>query len=152
MLENENYPASWKERSLPQETYEKDFLSIREMLVSHGFSHYELSNFARVGYESRHNKAYWTHKNYRGFGLSAASYIDGRRFTHATSFDGYYRGDLVDSETLTDEQIKLEEIMFRFRTFRGISRKDFSHPEKLETFLKEGLLREEDGWVFLNSS
>jgi hypothetical protein len=53
---------------------------------------------------------------------------------------------------LTDEQIKIEEIMFRFRTFWGIPKWDFAHSEKLTSFLNDGYLREEWGQVFLNSS
>jgi len=65
MLEDEKYPNHWKEISLSSELFEKEFQKISDFLKEIGFLHYELSNFARPGYESRHNLSYWNHENYR---------------------------------------------------------------------------------------
>ena len=53
------------------------------------------------------------------------------------SFGGYYAGEIIDSEVLTDEQKRLEEIMFRFRTFRGIQKELFSEQERLADLTRE---------------
>src|SRR6266446_230971 len=58
-------------------------------LVSRGFEHYEISNFARPGHRSRHNLKYWTDGEYLGFGPSAHSYVGGHRFSNAADVDRY---------------------------------------------------------------
>jgi oxygen-independent coproporphyrinogen-3 oxidase len=60
-------------------------------LAAAGFEHYEISNFARPGHRSRHNQKYWTDADYLGFGPSAHSYVDGRRFANAPDLRGYLR-------------------------------------------------------------
>lgn len=121
MLEDELYPKHWKGLSINEKEIQDDFLSILEYFKKEGWSHYELSNFSKPGFESLHNQAYWDHSNYRGFGLSAASYVDGRRFTNSASFSGYYAGKIIDEEVLTDTQIEIEMMMFGLRT-NGISK------------------------------
>ena len=55
---------------------------IDDMLTKHGYKHYEISNYARHGYESIHNKIYWYNEAYFGFGLGAVSYIDNNRISN----------------------------------------------------------------------
>jgi oxygen-independent coproporphyrinogen III oxidase len=74
MLEDEKYPKHWKENSITEIEIQSEFLAIIDYFDSIGWHHYELSNFAKPGYESVHNQAYWDHSGTRGFGLSAASY------------------------------------------------------------------------------
>jgi oxygen-independent coproporphyrinogen III oxidase len=74
MLEDEKYPKNWKLNSITENEMQIDFLEIMNYFESIGWHHYELSNFAKPGYESVHNQAYWDHSDTRGFGLSAASY------------------------------------------------------------------------------
>ena len=61
----------------------------RAAVARSGFHHYELSNFARRGRECRHNLKYWTDRPFVGFGPSAWSYLDGRRFREAADLEGY---------------------------------------------------------------
>jgi oxygen-independent coproporphyrinogen-3 oxidase len=75
MLEDEVYPKHWKANSITEDQMQTEFLDIIDYFQSIGWHHYELSNFAKPGYESVHNQAYWDHSDTRGFGLSAASYI-----------------------------------------------------------------------------
>lgn len=75
MLEDERYPKHWKANSIAETEMQNEFLGIMQYLASIGWHHYELSNWARPGYESVHNQAYWDHSETRGFGLSAASYV-----------------------------------------------------------------------------
>jgi oxygen-independent coproporphyrinogen-3 oxidase len=76
MLEDESYPKHWKSNSITEDEMQREFLEIMSYFESIGWHHYELSNFAKPGYESVHNQAYWDHSDTRGFGLSAASYED----------------------------------------------------------------------------
>jgi coproporphyrinogen III oxidase-like Fe-S oxidoreductase len=56
-----------------------------------GFEHYEVSNYAKPGFESRHNLKYWACEPVFGFGLSAASYLNGERYVRANTMEGYRR-------------------------------------------------------------
>ncbi|MBP9780212.1 radical SAM protein, partial [Candidatus Gracilibacteria bacterium] len=116
MLEDEKYPKHWKEYSITETELQTEFTEILEYFEGIGWNHYELSNFSKPGYESMHNQSYWNHSNYRGFGLSAASFEDGKRWTHARSFSGYYAGKRIDEEYITEEQKRIETMMFGLRT------------------------------------
>ena len=98
-----------------------------ERLAEHGFEQYELSNFARAGYRSRHNQAYWQHKPYKGFGLGACSF-DGRSRSQNTKNIMRYMTTLEHAqepndfyEQLTDEQLTLESLMLALRQKQGIT-------------------------------
>ena len=116
MLENELYPKNWKANSISEDELKNEFLEIIEYFQSIGWNHYEFSNWAKPGYESIHNRAYWNHSNSRGFGLSSASYEDRKRWNNSSSFTWYYQGIIENEEILTDEQIDIETMMFWLRT------------------------------------
>jgi oxygen-independent coproporphyrinogen-3 oxidase len=67
------------------------YAAAAECLVAAGLEQYEISNFARPGHRSRHNLKYWTDQDYFGFGPSAHSYIDGRRWSNAADLRAYLR-------------------------------------------------------------
>lgn len=70
--------------------YDADLYEITiDFLTQNGFDQYEVSNFAKNGYECRHNNAYWHYKDYFGFGPSAHSFIDGRRYWNFSSLKKY---------------------------------------------------------------
>lgn len=68
------------------------YLQCAQTLEKAGFSHYEISNFALPGYESRHNTKYWVLENYLGIGAAAHSYIDGKRFYFESDTEGFING------------------------------------------------------------
>ncbi len=82
-----------------------------ERLGKAGYVHYEVSNWALPGKESRHNRSYWTGDSYRGFGIGAHSFIDDRRFWNTRSLDQYARR--IDSG-----ELPLEKVEERTRTIR----------------------------------
>lgn len=131
-----------------------------ELLQQHGFEQYEISNFARKGFQSKHNKAYWQRKPYRGFGVGAWSFDGEKRFRNkknlALYMKGIDEGDIQEfTETLSDEQVALETIMLSLRQKEGLHMSDYYHfiaPEDKQdkqrqiNQLKElGLLSENDG-------
>lgn len=65
MLEDESYPQSWKIHLPDEEMIRVEYLSGIKWLETKGFHRYELSNFAFPGFESKHNKSYWNHSEYR---------------------------------------------------------------------------------------
>jgi oxygen-independent coproporphyrinogen-3 oxidase len=116
MLDVEERSAWGKDRSsLPEDDVFTDFyMEAAERLAGAGYIHYEISNWARPGFECRHNLKYWTGSPYRGFGVSAHSFSKTHRFWNTVSLKEY--ADLLDadklpvsgSEELTRE-IRLEE-------------------------------------------
>ncbi|MCI8486549.1 MAG: oxygen-independent coproporphyrinogen III oxidase [Clostridia bacterium] len=75
---------------LPKEEFErKMYWTVKEKLANNGYIHYEISNFAKEGYESKHNMNCWNQKEYLGFGASAHSYINHIRYSNIESLDKY---------------------------------------------------------------
>lgn len=99
-------PEEETERAMYEETI--------EVLAKYGFHRYEISNYARDGYECRHNVGYWIRRDYLGFGIGAASLIDNVRFQNEKSLGAYLAHPLESREeeqTLT-VQDRMEETMF----------------------------------------
>jgi oxygen-independent coproporphyrinogen-3 oxidase len=97
-----------------------------EQLKLHRLYQYEVSNFARPGYQSRHNSAYWQRKPYKGFGLGACSFDGKARFQNEKNLMRYLELAQTDipycfSEELTDKQAWLEILMLSLRQTRGVS-------------------------------
>ena len=86
-------------------------------LSEFGFEQYEISNFSKPGYESRHNLIYWRDEEYLGLGPSAHSFIDGKRFFYDRSFDGFYADETVFE---SDGGDKNEFIMLALRLREGL--------------------------------
>ena len=106
------------------------FIYGAEYLESMGYMHYEVSNFARMGFTSMHNSGYWDGSDYLGLGPSAVSTIGRRRFTtprYMDEYDAYVRGGMVgnDYEDLTDDDLLKEMVMLSLRTSRGLDLKEF---------------------------
>ncbi|MBP6892062.1 radical SAM family heme chaperone HemW [Candidatus Babeliales bacterium] len=102
-----------------------------ETLAKHGFDRYELSNFAKLGFQSRHNSAYWDRKNYKGFGLGACSFNGTMRFQNVKNLGKYLellgqKETVIEvSEQLTSHQIALEKIMLGLRQSKGLVVADY---------------------------
>ena len=99
---------------------------ICDEMKNHGYSHYEISNFCKKGYESRHNLCYWNNKSYYGFGLGASGYIDNRRYSNTRSLNDYIDGNIIlEEDYLTDDDIMEYEVILNLRKKEGISLNDF---------------------------
>ena len=90
------------------------------------YNHYEISNFAKEGYESRHNLVYWNNQNYYGFGMGASSYIENYRCDNTKSINTYLSGKYVYNKEKIDKKTKLEyEFILGFRKIKGINKQEF---------------------------
>jgi oxygen-independent coproporphyrinogen-3 oxidase len=114
------------EHSLDPERDREMFLWTEERLLKEGFVHYEISNYAKPGFESTHNIAYWEGKDYLGFGPGAFSTIDLQRL-HTIDNTDIYSAQLIeknhlvqDIEPLTEKTKKFERIMLGLRQQDGI--------------------------------
>ena len=116
------------ELDLPDDDAQADmYLYAARELTESGYSHYEISNFAKKGYISRHNMKYWTLGEYLGFGPSAHSDLNGQRFACIRDLrkyiDNINNGESVitDAETIPPRVRVSEYIMLGLRTQKGIS-------------------------------
>lgn len=128
------------------------FLYTSRHLEASGYLHYEVSNFARSEVNrSRHNSKYWNHTPYLGMGPSAHSFLDGSRWwnvrnvRHHCEMLQHREPPLADRETLTPDQIWLEQMSLGLRTSNGISRSLLPRGRQTDATLsalgREGLLR-----------
>lgn len=103
----------------------------KSYLEEKGFYRYEVSNFAKDGYKSKHNLNYWNRGEYIGFGVSASSFINERRFTNTEKIDEYtaciLRGKVAEifSEDIKGDEREFEYIMLNLRKDEGFLLADF---------------------------
>ncbi|MCD7739931.1 MAG: hypothetical protein LUH11_01085, partial [Candidatus Gastranaerophilales bacterium] len=99
------------------------YLYICKILKENGFNHYEISNFALNGYESKHNCAYWQNKNYYGFGLNASGYENDCRYKNISDFNKYLKSPLEKEEKIkmSNQEIMENEIFLALRLKEGIN-------------------------------
>ena len=115
----------------------KMYYLTKELLGKAGYERYEISNYSKPGYESRHNTNYWLRKEYLGFGASAASYINNERYTSICDVDEYvkyvnsqkngmdYEIPKSESFILSKDNRVEESIFLGLRMINGISLKEF---------------------------
>ena len=103
-----------------------EYLTAHECLRSEGFEHYEVSNAGRPGFRARHNAAYWRRAPFIGLGPSAHSGFAAARSWNVREWEEYRRRSeagqpvLADSESLTPEQVELEDLYLGLRTTEGL--------------------------------
>jgi oxygen-independent coproporphyrinogen-3 oxidase len=127
------------------------FSAAMEMLGEAGFAHYEISNYARPGRESRHNRSYWAGADYLGLGPSAVSTVDRVRWKNVESTARYIADPTAGQsvETLTEDQWRCERIALELRTTRGVSISFLPHPERVEALTADGLAETRDDRLIL---
>lgn len=125
------------------------YLEAGEYLRSSGYSKYEISNFSKFGYESRHNMKYWKLQDYLGLGPGAHSFVNGKRFAYARDVLGYIKAINDDLEPEYSENIIIsendmlnEEFMLNMRLSHGydIDGRLTLDTERLALFEKYGYL------------
>ena len=133
----------------------RQFEIMAEVLSGHGYDHYEVSNFGKPGYHSRHNLSYWSGAPYLGLGPSAHSYRNGQRWWNVANMSAYMaavRQGMVPSETevLTPQQQFDEYVMTSLRTMWGCDLAVVEQrwgAERVALMLEEGRGYLEKGWL-----
>ncbi len=152
-------------RRCDEEAEREMYALAMDRLPQAGFEQYEISNFARPGFRSRHNEIYWRGLPFYGFGPGAARYIAGRRELNHRSVTTWIKriktgeSPLADAEELSPEERARERVMLGLRRASGILLADFKHetgfdfrelsPSALSQNLKLELLEEADGSIRL---
>lgn len=155
----ERYGEGRHAEELPNEDIERQmYVRTGEILEDYGYHRYEISNYAKDGYECRHNLGYWDRKEYLGLGAGASSLMDHIRWKepdHIGPSTGLVLEEREDFTRLSRKD-EMEEFMFLgLRKIKGVSEYDFYksfrvsmneiYKESIENLIKEGLLvREED--------
>jgi oxygen-independent coproporphyrinogen III oxidase len=128
------------------------FEAAMSMLEDAGYQHYEISNYARPGFVSVHNRAYWLGKDYLGVGPSAFSTIGMQRWQNVCDYRSYADRVLSGqspkgfSENLTNEMKRTERIALSLRTRDGIAASELKHfAQQTNEFIALGLIRKSNG-------
>lgn len=150
--------ARWRSRGevhdAEEERYESDFLMAHERLAQAGYRHYEVSNWALPGRESRHNSAYWREVPYLGIGPGAHGFDGEVRRWNAREFVAWQervdRGEdpVGGSERLTAPQRELERLYVALRTLRGVTLDPRDAPV-VDRWIASGWGRREGGRLVL---
>jgi putative oxygen-independent coproporphyrinogen III oxidase len=141
----------------------------QQVLTGAGYEHYEISNYAQPGHQCQHNRVYWENRPYYGFGMGAASYLAGKRFTRPRKTKEYSQwveaGGVIDCDVTPPKEVLLETLMLGLRLAEGVSLARLgekkveeicwylrSHFEKGWVEVAEGRLRLSDPQGFLFSN
>jgi len=136
-------------------------------LAEHGYEQYEISNFAKKGRQSRHNRIYWQAEEYLGMGLGSHSYMNGERFHNTYDLQEYINADgevsvLKEEVEIITREDALAEFMFlglrltegvsfaRFRERFGVEMKNI-YGSQIEELLKDGLLEDDEKGIRLTA-
>lgn len=148
-----------EDENIPEEEEIKMYNYITNKLAKMGYNHYEVSNFARPGHESKHNLVYWNNEEYYGFGLGASGYIKGFRYENTKNIDEYLLGNFRSVEHIVSRQEMMEnEVMLGLRKMEGISIQEFFDKYEVniqdvfpvKPLVKSRELIYEDGYIFVN--
>ena len=128
----DQYGTEEGEKALPDEELDRlMYQKTKELLSAAGYNRYEISNYAKPGYESRHNCSYWTGIDYLGVGLGASSLIQKNRYRNEENMECYFK-TLVQNkvvrqlEETLDKQSEIEEYMILgLRMMKGVSKSEF---------------------------
>ena len=147
----EKYGSEEGRKLLPDEDSEREmYHETKRFLRECGYERYEISNYAKPGWECRHNIGYWTGVPYLGLGLGASSYMNGSRFAVSSDMQQYLGekpGTFTDVEKLTKKDMEEEFFYVGLRMVSGVSLTEFKerfgvsaqevYPGLMETFVEE---------------
>lgn len=128
-------------------------------LKDNGYNHYEISNFNKIGYESKHNLTYWNNNEYYGFGLGASGYIDNIRYDNTRNINKYLNGEYIKESHKLDINETIEnEFILGLRKINGIDKeifknkynKDIKSIEVVNKLLESNKLLEDKKNIYIN--
>jgi oxygen-independent coproporphyrinogen-3 oxidase len=146
-----------------EDVYVHMYESLLKLTEAYGLNRYEISNFSKNGFKSKHNITYWLNEDYLAFGVSAHRYVNGVRSSNYRSLNKYMK-DFLTNETyeVIDEKTKINEaVMLGLRLKEGISLEKFKAKYEVDILLEKSnqitnlidneLLELEDGRLFLST-
>ncbi len=148
-----------KEKNINEELDYEMYNTIINTLENHNYKHYEVSNFAKEGYESKHNLTYWNNNEYYGFGVGASGYINDVRYDNTRSINEYFNGNYRLNEHRLDLQETIQkEFILGLRKINGINKKEFYNKYNIDiksidvvsNLLKQNKLIENEKNIYIN--
>lgn len=113
-------------KSIDEDIESEMYYYIINYLEKMGFKHYEISNFSKKGYQSRHNLVYWNNLEYYGFGLGASGFINNIRYVNTRSINNYLKGNYVLEEEIQTKNLNMEnEMILGLRKIEGVNKSTF---------------------------
>lgn len=161
ILEEHTLLAVNKIKPIDEELDAMMYDTICQALSSHGYYHYEISNFSLPGYESQHNLTYWNNKSYYGFGLGASGYVEKVRYSNTRNMKKYLSGNFrLEEEPLTINEEMSYEMILGLRKREGVSKQKFyqKYGKKIEEqydiidLLENHLLEENEEYFYIPES
>jgi len=146
-------------QNIDEDTDYQMYKLIEDTLTKNNYIHYEVSNYAKKNYESKHNLVYWNNEEYYGFGLSSTSYINNIRRTNTKNLKKYLNNNYLDEEIYEDKEIRIEnEIMLGLRKLDGINMGTFQEKYNIpleelydiKELLQDNYLVKEDNYLKIN--
>ncbi len=159
MIQDNTFLSYKKTRSIDEDIDAEMYEYICKKLTKEGYNHYEVSNFSKDGFESKHNLVYWNNEEYYGFGCGASGYIAGVRYDNTRSLTNYIKGEINSTDNLISKEDEMEyEVILGLRKTKGINLKAFYnkfHINMQDVFpikplIKSGELIYKDGYVSIN--
>lgn len=152
--------------SLPsEETERKMYRECKRFLKDNEYFQYEISNFSKKGFESKHNLKYWEGKDYLGLGLGSHSKVNNKRFENVSSYSDYLdliknnKSTIINIENLKEQDLINEYIVFGIRKTKGINllgfKKTFNlnflkeYSQEIDKNVKNGYIKVNDDYLFL---
>lgn len=144
---------------LNEEVESRMYYYIIKYLKDLGYIHYEVSNFAKKGYQSNHNLVYWNNQKYYGFGLGASGFINNIRYTNTRSINHYLESDFTLEEEVITKKIDMEnEMILGLRKMEGVNIKTFFDKYKIniidafdiDDLLDKNILRIKDNYIYID--
>ena len=131
---------------------------IEKRLTNREYIHYEISNYSKIGMESKHNLVYWDNEYYYGFGLSASGYLENYRYDNVKNINKYNSHNYIEKihQISDDDKIKYELIL-GFRKLKGINKKTFENKYakdihtvcNIKELLDKHMLEENDEYIYI---
>lgn len=156
MLEENTILSLKGEKSIDSDLDASMYEYIVRTLKQHGYEHYEISNFSKCGFSSKHNLVYWHNQEYYGIGLGAASYRSKKRSANTRSIANYLKGKtILHEESITEYDEMVYEVLLGLRLVKGIDLtrfrrhfgKNLSEVFIYEELIEEQLLEEVEGFL-----
>ncbi len=154
---------------LPDEDEERQmYWKTKKMLENNNYKHYEISNFAKEGYQSRHNMNCWNQKEYLGFGIAAHSYFDNKRFSNTISIEEYINNikenkierNITVNEIQNVKDKEKEYVLLGLRKIQGININKFKEKfgedfkrvfdKEFNVLLQQGLIKIKENNIILS--
>lgn len=159
IIENHTFLSYKNVTPINEDLDAKMYETICNTLKRNKYIHYEVSNFGKEGYFSKHNLVYWNNQEYYGFGPGAAGYIEGVRYENTKSLTKYIAGEFNLTSDILSKKDKMDyEIMLGLRKLSGINVKEFhekygvniQNQYNIKPLLETKELIYKDGNIFIN--